>query len=134
MAALLNNAHASKMRAGVTQGRVTVRVVINNDQDPFLCLDVMWFIICASTFSLLQLSLSNGARVCDDIQSIAMIRHDNTTWRLQIIQFLWVLYVKSVFREETQDNTFNMFAISAAHVWPRKRKTKGLIKTVTQYE
>lgn len=38
LAALLNNAHGSKMRDSFTQGQVTVRVLINNDQDPFLCL------------------------------------------------------------------------------------------------
>lgn len=36
LAALLNNAYGSKMRDSFTQGQVTVRVLINNDQDIFL--------------------------------------------------------------------------------------------------
>ena len=34
-AGLLNNAHGSKMRDRFSQGQPTVRVLINNDQDPF---------------------------------------------------------------------------------------------------
>lgn len=41
LAALLNNAHDSKMRHSFTQGQVTAGILINNNHFPFSLCDVM---------------------------------------------------------------------------------------------
>ena len=62
LAASLNNAHGSKMRDSFAQRRVTVRELINNDQDLFLS-DVIrpQLIMYALTSLLRHLSLSCAA-------------------------------------------------------------------------
>lgn len=108
LAALLNNAYGSKTRDSFTQGQVTVKVLINNDQ-AFLC----WMSCDYSSscmhwlFLLRHLSLSNTASVPNDIRSVTIIRlihkHGSTNWKLQIIQFLWVFTVKSVVKENNNN-------------------------------